>query len=566
MTHTVLTTNDLPTIQAMQAKKGDTIQLQDGSIFVFHPEVGWCYGNVIGISNPVTGGIAFSAGGSLVVQASIGGQAEYPSRTGSPDVSIVSSTRPWRRGGKMLCRFKASEWTAQGGAALADHSGYDANGGITGPVPRSGIPTMLKITSASDSGQGISANGTALNTIMPGGKRLINGWLGLLVYVETQPGYQAGGNPAGTILVQLSTNTSTGNGLYFSFNTNQIREGWNFLVFRMRNPSAYVSGSGQEEYHPFGMVAGCYGTGATVDVVNNDIQRFDVLYTGTGITGTNIYLDSAWTDLDPLPQFVIGFDSSHSSVINYGLPAFQERGWKGYVTINANYWDGAESRIWYDYRGSFQNHRTLYDAGWEVVNHGLQHLPGDAATPKMGTLTDAGEIAYEVIALNNIQRAQGFLRGAEFYVSPQSSTSRLAEKVIAEAGFKLQRHARKHNNYVLPWGHENPRHLGAAEIGYTGGGVATTLGGVASTVTGTETITKLRRWVDVMIEYGGSAFPFSHMIQTSGDDGSGTVTPSANNIMRSTWEMFADYVAEKESAGLCRVVDGFGGFYYGAGR
>jgi len=541
----------------------DVMILPDGSRWILSQGEGWTrtFLNI----DPTTGSVVGLVGPDGVTVQPFQGQSSYPAKNGIDEL-VIAASRPVQSGGKMLCRFKASEWTAQGGATLADHSGFDANGVITGVVPRSGIPTMLKITSASDSGQGVSANGTALNTILPSGKRLVNGWFGLLVYVETQPGFQPGGTLAGTLLVQLSTNTSTGNGVYFSFNTNQSKEGWNFLVFRMRNTAAYVSGSGQSEFHPFGMTVGSYGTGATSDVVNNDIQRIDVLYSGTGITGTNIYLDSLWTDLNMQSQFVIGFDSSHSSVINYALPAFNERGWKGYATINANYWNGSSSRIWYDYSGTFPNHRILYNAGWEIVNHGLQHLPGDVATPKMGTLTDAGEILYEVVALDAIQRGNGFLRGAEFYVSPHSSTSRLAEKVIAEAGFKLQRHARKHNNYVLPWGIENPRHLGAAEIGYTGGGVAQTTGGVASTVTGTETITKLRRWVDVMIDYQASAFPFSHEIQTSGDDGAGGVTPSANNIMRSTFELFATYVAEKEAAGLCRVRDGFSGFYYGTGR
>ena len=65
MTHTVLTTMDLPEKGSMQAIKGDTLQLADGSQFVYHTELGWCYGNVIGITDPVTGGSAFSGDVSL---------------------------------------------------------------------------------------------------------------------------------------------------------------------------------------------------------------------------------------------------------------------------------------------------------------------------------------------------------------------------------------------------------------------------------------------------------------------------------------------------------------------
>src|SRR5512139_846448 len=36
-------------------------------------------------------------------------------------------TRPVTKGGKLVCRFVASECTASGLATLADHTGYDAN-------------------------------------------------------------------------------------------------------------------------------------------------------------------------------------------------------------------------------------------------------------------------------------------------------------------------------------------------------------------------------------------------------------------------------------------------------
>lgn len=55
MTHTVLTTMDLPEKGSMQAVKGDTLQLADGSQFIYHTELGWCYGNVIAKTDPLTG-------------------------------------------------------------------------------------------------------------------------------------------------------------------------------------------------------------------------------------------------------------------------------------------------------------------------------------------------------------------------------------------------------------------------------------------------------------------------------------------------------------------------------
>lgn len=70
MTHTVLTTMDLPEKGSMQAIKDDTLQLADGSQFIYHTELGWCYGNVIAKTDPVTGGISLSG-------LKMGGVSEY---------------------------------------------------------------------------------------------------------------------------------------------------------------------------------------------------------------------------------------------------------------------------------------------------------------------------------------------------------------------------------------------------------------------------------------------------------------------------------------------------------
>lgn len=502
-----------------------------------------------------------------IKQLNLADTAYLPARNAFLDPQPIGITRGCTGPGKLLCRFLASEWSVFGSSVLADHTGYDASGNITGVVPRTGMPSMLKIIPADDTNEGITQSGASLTAIFKGPKRLINGWFGLWVYVESQPGYEAGGGATtGSLTVELSTTTSFSNNLAFGFNPNQLREGWNFLVFRMRNPSAYMAGSGVTERHPYGLGASGYGTGAATDVVNNDILAMRVMISGTGITGRNYYLDSAWTDLSFMPQFVIGFDTSAASIINYGIPKMAEHGWRGYATVNASYWNGTDPRIFYNFVAN-TNLRTIYDAGWEIVNHGLMHLPGSAGTPTMKSLTNPGEIAYEVLALRTLQQGLGLNRGAEFYISPNSQSSRLSEKVIAEAGFKLQRHGTpKHNNYCTPWGIENPRNLGSLEFGYTSAIYTETTSGTNSSINGNSTIDRLRNWVDMMIDYGATAFPFSHDIQTSGDSGSGTDVPAANNVMRSTWYMFADYIADKEAAGLCRVRDGFTGLYYGVGR
>ena len=476
-------------------------------------------------------------------------------------------TRPVTKGGKMVCRFVASECTAVGTPTLADHSGYDSNGVVTGVVSRTGLPSMLKVTPADDTTEGFQLTSPSTSLLT----KTVNGKIGVWVYVETQPGYQPGGTPGGTLEMALTRNTgnSFAQGVLVYFNNNQLKEGWNFLVFVMRNPAAYVTSGGVTEYHPFGILPTSNGTGADSDIVNNNLGSIRFLYSGTGITATNIYFDSVWTDFDVTPQAFIGHDTADSSIADISLPKFEQYGWKGYFTANANYWDGVESRIWTDYSTGLNSYSdTLYGAGWEAINHTLQHLPGSAASPTMATLTSAGEIAYEIMAMHALLRSAGFSRGAEFYAAPISAQSRLSEAVIKGCGYKVQRIARGQNIQVTPWGVPNPSHVGSIGMGSPVASAYTSItNGVSTASTGLNNITKMRNLIDAMIAYGATFTPFTHTLETAGDDGSGNGTPAVNtNCMASLFNLSMDYIAEKEAAGLIRVRDGFTGFYYGVGR
>lgn len=476
-------------------------------------------------------------------------------------------TRPVTKGGKLVCRFVASECTAVGLATLADHTGYDENGEVTGVVPRTGLASMLKVTPGDDTAEGFQLTSPATSLL----NKAVNGKVGVWVYVETQPGYQAVGTPAGILEMALTRNTanSYANGLLVYFNTHQLKEGWNFLVFVMRNPAAYATSGGVTEYHPYGVQPTTNGTGADVDIVNNNLGSIRFMYSGTGITATNIYFDSVWTDFDVTSQAFIGHDTAEASIVDISLPKFQQYGWKGYFTANANYWDGVESRIWSDFSTGLNTYSdTLYAAGWDAINHTLQHLPGAAASPTMATLTNAGEIAYEVMSMHAMLRSAGFSRGAEFYAAPISAQSRLSEKVIKDCGYKLQRIARGQNIQVTPWGIPNPGHVGSIGMGSPmASAYVSVTNGVSTSSTGLNNITKMRNLIDCMIAYGASFSPFTHTLETAGDDGSGNGTPTVNtNCMASLFTLSMDYIAEKEAAGLIRVRDGFTGFYYGVGR
>lgn len=486
----------------------------------------------------------------------------------------IGITRPVRNTGKLVCRFKSTEWTPYGAASLADVTGYDANGNVTGVVSRTGHPTLMKVTPGDDSNEGANCT-TPASTVV---NASLNGLFGLWVYVETQPGYQAGGTTIyGSLAVEVSTDGGFTNHLTVNFAPNCIKEGWNFLVFRMRNFQAYVTGSGVTETHPHGVLATSNGTGAGANILANPINKLRVIYNGTGITGTNFYLDSLWTGFDVQAQMVMGFDAVDDNLITYGLPLFQQYGWKSYFTINGAYWDGVTSRILADYStiasgAALTRYNTLKAAGWDAINHGLQHLPGSAGSPTMAQLTDAAEIAYEVMANYGIMRSLGLTKGSEFYAAPQNSSSRLTEKVIAGCGFKAQRAARGKYNFVTPWGLPNPNFIGALELGGTGEAVytATTGNVTADESFGAGGIGNLQRAynaIDLTIDYGATLFTYTHGLQTTGDDGTGNLAPTvASDCMESLHSKFCARVKAKEDAGLIRVRDGFTGFYYGVGR
>ena len=500
---------------------------------------------------------AIDASGNAVLPDALVGVGLVNPSQGLFDGQPVGITRPVRSAGKLVTWFGTGMWTRSVGTAVFTEgvTGFDGSGNVTGVRSRTGQQSMVTLAPSDNtlSRLQISTPGTNLLTAALAGK------LGLWVHVATQPGYQVGGTLAGTLDIEMTTSgTAYGNALAAGFNSNQIREGWNFLKFVQRDPLAYQSASPTTEYHPFGIAAACYGTGANANIVANPIT--DIRINVQNFSGATLTFDSLWTGFDSLAQIVLGCDAAGADLLQYGAPVIKRDGWKAYVAIPGRIYVSGSTVI-SDWTSPSANARTLYLDGWENINHSANHRAN-------GTLTTAAEVDYEVAAVQAMYANAGMLRGAEFYASPQSSSSRLAENVIRNRGFKLQRHARKWNVSVTPWGIDNPHHVGAIDFGNaSAGGIGTTTGTSAGSVAGWQTITKLRRFVDVLIAYGDTGFPFWHGITVLGDTGSGDDTTGDNLLItKSAFELFMAYIAEKEAAGQLRVRDGCTGFYYGVGR
>lgn len=470
----------------------------------------------------------------------------------------IGITRPVRNAGRMVAGFGTGVWSRSVGTGTFTQgvTGFDANGNVTGVRSRTGQAEMVTLAPIDNATNRLSmvTPATALLTTALAGK------VGLWVHIASQPGYAPGGSLAGTLDIEITTNGARafGNALVAGFNSNQLREGWNFLKFVQRNPAAYQNVAPATEYHPFGISAACYGTGADANIVANPVTELRI--NCANMNGATLTFDSLWTGWDCQAQIVLGCDAAGSDLLQYGLPPMQARGWVGYTAIPARIYTSG-SKLVSDWTSPATNARTCYDAGWENINHSVNHIA-------MNPLTAPAEIDYEVAGVQAMYANAGMLRGAEFYASPQSSSSRLSEAVIRNRGFKLQRHARKWNVSVTPWGIDNPHHVGAIDIGNAAaGGIGTTTGTSAGSVAGWQTLTKLRRFVDVLEAYGDTGLPFWHGITTLGDTGSGDDTTGDNLLMtRSAFEGFINYMAEREAAGGLRVRDGCTGFYYGVGR
>lgn len=471
----------------------------------------------------------------------------------------IGITRPVRRAGKMVAGFGSGVWSSSSEGvnhtSTQGYTGFDANGNVNGIRSRTGQAEMLKVVCNNNTGTNISINTPGTNIL----NAALAGKLMVVVYLESQPGYQPGGSVAGTLGLEVTTSGSTyTNALNMGWNTNQLREGWNFLKFVQRDPLAYQTSSPTTEYHPLGISAACYGNGSAANIVANPATA--MRFTTTNLGGATLYFDSIWTDFDSQAQIVLGCDAAGSDLLQYGLPAMQQYGWVGYVAIPGRIYTSG-SKLVSDWTSPATNARVCYRAGWENINHSVNHIA-------MNPLTAPAEIDYEVVGVQAMYANAGMLRGSEFYASPQSSSSRLSEAVIRNRGFKLQRHARKFNVCVTPWGIDNPHHVGAIDMGQaTSAGVVGTTGTVATAVTGWQVFSKLKRFVDVLEAYGDTGFPFWHGITVLGDSGSGEDATGDNLLItKSAFEKFLAYIAQRETAGGIRVRDGCTGFYYGVGR
>lgn len=464
-----------------------------------------------------------------------------------------SITKPVKKAGDVVCVFHSGIWSASTNAPTLTQgvTGYDAAGAVTGVTPRTQKEMLLVVPTTNSASRIVMAT-PSTNII----KKTLNGRFGLWVYVD----YPSGAVSTNmSISVNFSTApgaTNEANAGIFGWSSTAIRQGWNFLTFVMRDPAAYVPGSGVAETQFNGFSFTGYGTGANNNIKDNDITFFNIDI-GNG-NGHSVYFDSVITNFDAQPQIILGCDAG-PNLNEIAIPLFASYGWTGYVAIPYRVWTSG-SKIVSNMSSFFSDQISgPLEAGWDVINHTLNHFD-------MTTASGGGEIKYEMQGVSAWYAQQGAVKGNEFYASPGSKSNKLTSTVIAGLGYKLQRNTVHQCNYVTAWGVDELTEIGSLDWGSaTNPRMALITGGVKSDLIGWQTFTRMKSLVDLAIDYGCAIFPFWHGITTVGDDGSGEGLTGDNLLMyASAFNKICEYIKEKEDAGLLTVCNGMTEFYYGA--
>lgn len=362
---------------------------------------------------------------------------------------------------------------------------------------------------------------------------MLNGRFGLWIYVQAQPGYSTGtpGARKSGIHVVMSTDPTGdfSHALDVYFNSNQVREGWNFLKF-VDNPIG----------HPLGVYKNIWGNGSRADIKNNPVYAIQIYADNVSNVGATWYLDSLWTGFKNFPQMVLGCDAVNPELRDYCLPIFNSYGWLGYIASPYRVGSGPTKISNWD----ITPHPVLTamaNAGWDIINHTVNHL-------RMGDLTKPEDIIYEIVQQDKWLRAMKMpTKGLRFYASPQSSTSRISEQIIRNCGIVAQRHALKWNTSITQFGIDNPNWIGALGM---------------EDSTHAQTFDRIKNKIDIMVAYEDVFHMYWHQLITQGDPGNGT--GNANNSARmykSSWDLSIKYIRELELQGKLSVAKGFSGFW-----
>lgn len=509
------------------------------------------------------GGLTLSKVDPTTGQTVIVGPDGVPIKLGGSGIPL--STIPPGQSAKVTTAVKnagtmlapCSTWTLTGnGTAGTDYitdtnyTGMDAAGNKTGVQSRTGTSAMRMLKGLTNTG--VPRLG------LTGNLGVFNGLLGLWVYIERNPVADPQPVLGQGLAISLGMSTNAAalwDRISYNFNPNALKiGGWNFLaVARAANPSSATD----KERHPFGITETISATVADTAWVTEEVRG--VFVDVANKQGYTFYFDRAVHSWDAEPRFVIGADVAGLDTRDHFLRLMQDNGWgqHGYLAVPCRV--SAYSELDYLKRGPSAEQigmQAAYDAGWDLINHSVNHQQAANLTAVQNRFEIEGNRAWH--------HMQGYYKGQEFYASPQSSTSEVSRKVIADCGIKLQRHAMRDATHVTAYGVDNMAFIGSVDIG-ANSWLLNSSDNVRWPFAYNH-ITNLRNWVDMIIKYKATGFAFFHTVTTLGDPGDGTGnTGDSVTMYESTLRLFLEHLKLRESEGKCKIAEGISGWYYGVG-
>lgn len=424
-----------------------------------------------------------------------------------------------RRPGK-----RAMAFTTLDGWSVTAPAGFTVTA-VDGNGSRSGVPGRIRIQA-----DGTQASNAACIITSPSNlnlqlrSNLIGIWVSLaMTSTWASPGIRFAFSPTNSF--DWLTDYDIG------YNANQFRPGDNFLTFHAAAP-----------IHPVGITrnVGSYDLSAQA---TNRIS-FVVQYIPNGQTA-DIYLESLWSDFWNVPRIVIGFDGTGDnppavqSIRRHWLPLMRKYRLRGYFGFSATALDN--DTLMTEWTNPVTSPSQLADVdalnaeGWDVFNHGLNHA-------SMLGKSD-GLLWMHYANQRDWQRAQGWTRGADWFMYPKAEYDVTTRQKLAAMGCRFQRTGGAHpNNHWTPFGYDQIDNFGYHSLDFPVSRPGYTSLELAH-------LGEWRRILDVMEIYGCDINLGAHEAIDGGPADGMTPTGNAARIYATALELLLQDVRSRIDAG-----------------
>lgn len=326
----------------------------------------------------------------------------------------------------------AANWTLGGattGWALSNVAGV---GGIAydSSDSRTHQPNMLLLT------QGGTTPGGTVTLTSPNFSVPTNGRIGFWFYFSPD-------STSGTYINCVFTKVAGDFTVQKSWDANafQIAPGWNYLQFDATVPTT-----------PNGTVAA-----GTADLTSGNIATIQLqVFCAAGLTA-KWYFDAMFTGMPKnVSRVVIGMDGTGTADLTRLKGLMDKYGFKGYLNFNVTGNNDLTPLL--TMRGASATGAdavidSIYSAGWDVINHSLNHNT-------LAGMTTAN-VSYVINSLRDYCFANGWVRGSEFFSAAQNTTTDAQRTQIKNLGFKVIRGYQPQATYRTPFGVANLLSIGA---------------------------------------------------------------------------------------------------------